>query len=79
MPYEKDPNELGALWTKNGAKGEYMTGTLEFNGEKVNIVCFKQQKRGEKSPDWRVLKSVPRDQAQAARPAADIDKSEIPF
>jgi hypothetical protein len=83
MPYEKDPNELGALWTKSGAKGDYMTGDITVNGETIKVVCFRAQKRGEKSPDWRVLKSVPREQAQGARPApgpaSDVDDSSIPF
>jgi uncharacterized protein (DUF736 family) len=62
MAYERDPNELGALWLKSGAKGEYyMTGTI--NGEKV--VCFRARKQSDKSPDWRVLKSVPRDDRTA--------------
>lgn len=58
MQFEKDPNEIGALWEKAGAKGPYMTGTI--NGEKV--VLFKNgNKRSDKSPDWRVLKSKPRE------------------
>ena len=59
MAYDKDPNEIGALWEKSSAKGPYMTGTI--NGERV--VLFKNgHKRGEKSPDWRVLKAQPRQQ-----------------
>lgn len=58
MAYEKDPNEIGALWEKMSAKGPFFTGTI--NGERV--VVFKAQKRGEKSPDWRVLKAQPRPQ-----------------
>ena len=61
MPYQQDPNEIGALWSKTGGKGEYMTGTI--NG--VKVVCFRQQKRSDKSPDWKVLKSKPREQAPA--------------
>jgi hypothetical protein len=58
MPFEKDPNEIGALWEKSSAKGPYMTGTI--NG--VRVVLFKNgNKRGEKSPDWRVMKSQPRE------------------
>jgi uncharacterized protein (DUF736 family) len=56
MAFEKDPDELGALWVKTGGKGEYMTG--EING--VKVVCWKQDKRSEKSPDWRVMKSKPK-------------------
>jgi uncharacterized protein (DUF736 family) len=53
-----DPNELGALWVKQSAKGEYMTGTI--NG--VKVVVFRNSKKSEeKHPDWRVLKSQPRE------------------
>ena len=61
MPYEQDQNEIGALWMKSGPRGDYMTGTI--NG--VRVVVFKNgNKRGEKSPDWRVLKSTSKAQAQ---------------
>lgn len=54
----KDPNEIGALWEKSGSKGPYMTGTV--NGER--IVVFKNDAKGnEKAPQWRVLKSTPRE------------------
>jgi hypothetical protein len=71
MPFEKDENELGALWLKSGAKGEYMTG--EVAGQKV--VCFKVKAQSEKSPTWRVLKSKPREDS-APTP---ITASEVPF
>lgn len=67
MAFEKDPNEIGALWVKEGRKGPYMTGTI--NGEKV--VLFKNgNKNSEKSPDWRVLKSQPK---------PETDESPVPF
>ena len=54
----KDPNEIGALWLKEGSKGPYMTGTIND----VKVVVFRNDKRGsEKAPDWRVLKSKPRE------------------
>jgi uncharacterized protein (DUF736 family) len=55
---EKNPDEIGALWMKPSAKGDYMTGTI--NGERV-VVFANTKKTSEKSPDWRVLKSKPRD------------------
>ena len=55
--FEKNPDELGALWQREGAKGVYMTGTIA--GEKV--VVFKAKKANDKSPDWRVLKAKPRE------------------
>lgn len=57
MAFEKDPDEIGALWVKSGRKGEYMTGTI--NG--VNVVVFRNTSASEKAPHWRVLKSKPRE------------------
>lgn len=54
---ERDPSELGALWLKESARGDYMTGTI--NG--VKVVCFRNdRKSADNQPDWRVLKSKPR-------------------
>lgn len=63
MAYEKNPDELGCLWSRDGAKGEYLTG--EING--VRVVCF-LTKPSEKGPKWRVLKAKPRED-QTDRPA----------
>ena len=61
MPeFVKDPNELGVLWTKTGARGEYMTGQI---GDQKVVVFRNEKKRSEKSPDWRILKSKPRGEA----------------
>jgi len=55
--YVKNEDELGGLWIKTGQRGEYMTGTID--GKKV--VCFRVDKKNERQPDWRVLKSKPKD------------------
>lgn len=70
MPFEKDPNEIGALWERDSPKGPYMTG--EIGG--VKVVCFPIKSTNEKAPTWRVLKSKPRDGA----PKSDADDS-IPY
>lgn len=78
MAYEKDPDEIGALWMKSGNKGDYMTG--EVNG--VKVVCFRSKSTHEKAPAWRVLKSRPKDgdRAQFAHDVAmAIDDRDIPF
>lgn len=57
MAFEKDPDELGALWTKTSANGKtYMTG--EING--VKVVCWPAKQTSDKSPDWRVMRSKPK-------------------
>jgi hypothetical protein len=57
MPYEKNPDELGALWNKMDTKARpYMTGTIAG----VDVVIFANTKKDDKQPDWRVLKSKPK-------------------
>jgi len=59
----KNEDQLGALWIKESQKGPYLTGYIEVNGEKINVVCFKNQyKTEDKHPDWQILKSKPREQ-----------------
>lgn len=71
MP-NQNPNELGALWIKSGAKGDYMTGMISG----VAVVLFRNDRKepGSNQPDWRVLKSKPKDESR--RPADDED---VPF
>lgn len=57
MAFEKDPNEIGCLWVKSGAKGEYMTGTVEGIGA---VVVFPVKSNSPKATQWRILKSKPK-------------------
>ena len=58
-------DELGALWIRSGAKGTYMTGTLTIDGVAIQVVCFtNQNKKDAKHPDWRILRSKPREQEE---------------
>jgi hypothetical protein len=76
MAYEKNPDELGALWIKHGPKSDYMTG--EING--VKVVVFAAKKTSDKSPDWRVLKSKPRtDTPSDQQPGKPLEDNDIPF
>lgn len=63
----KNPDELGALWSRTGAKGAYMTG--EING--VKVVCFPVNKKHDRQPDWRVMKSKPRERVDEREGASD--------
>jgi hypothetical protein len=79
MAFEKDPNEIGALWLKSGAKGDYLTG--EIGGQKV--VCFAVTAKSEKSPTWRVLKSKPREEGmpndQRTSVGRVVTDQDVPF
>lgn len=65
---ERNPDEIGALWLKSGAKGEYMTGTV--NGQAV--VVFRNDRKQGKQPDWRVLKAKPRDEGRTSAPSRPV-------
>lgn len=76
--------EIGVLWVKNSPKSQYMTGSIEINGEKTAIVCFlNSNKKEAKHPDWRIMKAKPRESEQPlnALPQRndEIDASGIPF
>lgn len=71
----KNPDELGALWIKTSAKGEYMTGTI--NGEPVVLFRNDRKEPGSKQPDWRVLKARPRDTGQTVPERYARDKAEF--
>jgi uncharacterized protein (DUF736 family) len=59
MSEQRNPDELGALWEKSSARGDYMTGTI--NGQAV-VVFRNDRKTSDKQPDWRVLKAKKREE-----------------
>lgn len=61
MPYEKDENEIGALWEKTGGRGTFLSGQIELDGSVIRIVCFRTNSTSDKAPAWRVLKAKPKD------------------
>ena len=74
MAYEKNPDELGALWLKSGSKGPYMTGTI--NG--VNVFCTPTKSDNPKSPAWRVMKSKPKEQVTPTD-NQQMNDQDVPF
>ncbi len=86
--------EIGVLWVKNSPKGQYMTGSIEVNGEKIALVCFlNSNKKEAKHPDWRIMKAKPRENDQPLNalptkkadttasqyPEEEINPEDIPF
>ena len=74
---QQNPDELGALWIKKGAKGTYLTGTI--NGQAV--VCFRNDRKAEGSnqPDFRVLKSKPAMKRTDDPPPAEFASGDVPW
>lgn len=61
---KKNPDDIGALWVKQSERGEYMTGVI--NQQPVVLFRNDRKPEGSKQPDWRVLKSKPRDSVKPA-------------
>ena len=57
----KNPDELGALWLKEKNGKVYMTGTI--NGQDVVVWSNDRKEPGSRQPDWRVMRSKPREAA----------------
>ncbi len=79
MSEQRDPNELGALWEKQGKKGTYFTGKI---GDQP-VVVFKNDKKreGSNAPDWRVLKPQKQesDTDQRVPPPSNMTDDDIEF
>lgn len=76
----KRENELGALWTKQGKKGQYFSGYVEVDGQKIPIVVFSNSKKSsEKQPDYTILKSEGKPQATTGQPTEERQGDAPPF
>lgn len=58
-----DKKDIGALWERQSKNGlSYLTGFVEVDGKKHEIVLFKNKKDGvDKRPDWRIYPSEKRE------------------
>ena len=66
---------MGALWVRQSAKGEYMTGTVKIGETSYPIVVFKNSyKKADNQPDWRIYESVPKE-----KKPEEVDTSSVPF
>tara|TARA_R100001086_G_scaffold249913_1_gene191792 strand:- start:1698 stop:1946 length:249 start_codon:yes stop_codon:yes gene_type:complete len=76
-----NPDELGALWIKTSKAGAvFMSGKI---GDQ-EVVIFRNDKKveGSNQPDWRVLKSKPRESTPVKTDnpfAAGTPDEEAPF
>lgn len=72
MDSMKRDEEMGALWVKQGARGEFWTGKI---GDVPVVVFRNDNKKNPKSPDFRILRARTQDKPAPA-PADDFD---VPF
>ena len=70
---------IGGLWLSEEKEGKqrYMYGSI--NGEKIVVFKNTYKKPGEKTPDYKVFASTPREAVPEDRPRSDQDDSGVPF
>jgi uncharacterized protein (DUF736 family) len=89
---QENSDSIGAMWIKEKNGKKYMTGVIEINGEKINIVVFKNgYKKEDKHPDYRILRSrskselsgnseqLPDKQFKPENKESGYENDEIPF
>lgn len=76
-------NSIGALWVKQGKAGPFYSGYVEIEGQRVEIVAFKNDNsKNPKAPSIRILKGTPRDTVKPVpMPGVDsgVNVEDIPF
>ena len=69
--------EVGALWMKQGATQDFMSGHCSVNDEKVELVVFKNKnKTSDRAPDYILYKSRRLDENTPEVPASTPSASE---
>ena len=59
-------NDAGALWAKQGKKGQFLTGYIELNGSKFPIIVFVNgYKTKQNHPDYKIYFDTPREERDA--------------
>lgn len=89
----EENKSIGALWEKKSGKGTWFSGSIETNGEKIQIVVFKNDyKKEEKHPDYKIFVSKPKENHpvgnnqestyksnQEVKQEEETDLNELPF
>ena len=53
---------IGALWKKQGSKGEFFSGSITVGDNKLDIVVFSNDKGDNpKRPDYKIFISEPKE------------------
>lgn len=61
MSEHQKKKDIGAIWVKSGQYGDYLSISVEINGQKHNFTAFpnKYKEAGDKKPDYRIPEPKP--------------------
>lgn len=74
MEEKKYAQSIGGLWKKQSKYGEFLTGSIEVDGKKINIILKENtKKKSDKSPDYFInLNDYKKDGITEAFPNAKV-------
>ncbi|MBL7045375.1 MAG: hypothetical protein ISR98_02135 [Parcubacteria group bacterium] len=71
---------IGALWLKEAKSGMvYMSGVIEIDKQKTQIVVFKNDKEQDNQPDYRILENKSTEQREKEEKVEEVNIDQIPF
>ena len=61
MSEQTKKKDIGAIWIKSGQYGDYLSISIEINGQKHNFTAFpnKYKEAGDKKPYYRIPEPKP--------------------
>lgn len=68
---------IGAAWVKEGRNGKFMSGNIEIDGQKVNFLMFKNDRKrpDRKDPDYQFVLA----ERQESKPQPVDNDDDVPF
>ena len=78
---KKKDESIGALWISDNPKVAF-SGNINMESGKVKVIVFKNsfKKEGEKSPDYKIYISKPKQEGTQSNNESTTDKDEdLPF
>lgn len=66
--------ELGALWERTSKAGNFfLSGKVKIDGKETEVICFKNNKKDPKHPDWKIYLSEPKQKPSIRSAPTDED------
>ena len=73
---------IGALWIMSGDKDEYWKGNIEIDGEKHNVIVFKNSYKKDKQPDFKIYEARKKEKTEKTEAEKAFDEMfpiDLPF
>ena len=72
--------KIGALWLKEGKNGKFLSGMLEVDGKKINLLVFRNDnKKEDRHPDYTINITEDDDADRLRTNRRPPEDSSIPF